>query len=285
MHNIIIYWENANNLNISNSKFLEIESHAMGTITAINCNDSSLYNLTFKGIFALSNGGSIAWIDSNNLTVDLCDFKDSSAAYSGGAIFLNNTNAVVKNSNFNNTSTPWGNGGAIYVSGNVTMDNLNMSNFGASEAKAGAIYLHRGNSSISNSNFDGENTILIYHDASAIITNNNITGDNSNRDLMYLDEDYNELTNPVFYSVWNDGNLTLEGNNFTYVIFNNGTINSQTYTYMMGQYNNTYNVTWLDEFTFWAEILDDTKMNHIISVDSLYCTNDVHQDVGKEYKM
>ena len=280
-----IYWENSNNLNISNSQFLDVESHAMGTITAINCNDSSLYNLTFKGIFALSNGGSIAWIDSNNLTVDLCDFKDSSAAYSGGAIFLNNTNAVVKNSNFNNTSTPWGNGGAIYVSGNVTMDNLNMSNFGASEAKAGAIYLHRGNSTISNSNFDGENTIGIYHDASAIITNNNITGDNSNRDLMYLDEDYNEVTNPVFYSVWNDGNLTLEGNNFTYVIFNNGTINSQTYTYMMGQYNNTYNVTWMDEFTFWAEILDDTKMNHIISVDSLYCTNDVHQDVGKEYKM
>ena len=49
--------------------------------------------------------------------------------------------------------------------------------------------------------------------------------------------------------------------------------------------NKTFNITWMDEFTFWAEILDDTKNNHIISVQSLYATNDVYQDVGGNYSM
>ena len=276
-----IFWENANNLNITNTRFEEIESHGMGTITVINCNDSVINNVTFKGIFALSNGGCIAWINSTNVSIDSCNFSDSGASYNGGAIFLDNTNAIVNNSLFNNTSTPWGNGGAIYINGNVTVDNSVFDGYSASEEKAGAIYLHAGNSTISNSNFNGENTIWIYHNATATISNNNITGDNSNRDLKYLENDYDVKTNPVFYSVWNDGNLTLDGNDFNYVIFNNGTIFSQTYSYMMGKENITYNVTWMDPFTFWVEILDDTELNHIICVNSTWASNDVTQVGGK----
>ena len=110
------------------------------------------------------------------------------------------------------------------------------------------------------------------------ISENNITGRNSNRDLIYLEKDYDAALNPVYYSVWNDGNMTLKGNDFNYVIFNNGTIWSKTYVNMLS--NKTYNITWMDEFTYYAEILDDTQKNHIISVDSLYATNDVYGSAG-----
>ena len=86
------------------------------------------------------------------------------------------------------------------------------------------------------------------------------------------------ILKPILYST------QLKGNNFDYVSFNNGTIWSQTYVYMLS--NETYNVTWMDQFTFWAEILDDTQDNHIISVDSMYATNDVYQEGGgKDYPM
>ena len=273
-----IYLKDGSNLNITNVKFQDVESHAMGTVTVINCSDSVIYNSTFSGMFALAHGGSVAWINSTNVTVDKCNFLDSGASYEGGSIFCNNTNAVVKNSLFNNTSTPWGNGGAIYINGNVTVDNSTFDEYTASNDNAGAIYLHGGNSTISNSSFNGRNAIWIAKNANATISEINITGDNPNDDLKYLVDDYNSETNPVFYAIWNDGHLYLKGNNFDYVSFNNGTIWSQTYVYMLS--NETYNITWMDEFTFWAEILDDTQDNHIISVDSMYAKNDVYQEGG-----
>ena len=273
-----LFYENANNLTIVNTVFSEVESHAMGTITAINASNSLLSNVTFSGMFALSNGGSIAWLNSDNVTIENSHFLNSGASYEGGSIYFNNTNAVVKNSLFNNTSTPWGNGGAIYINGNVTVDNSTFERLSASSDNAAGIYVQAGTSIISNSSFDGKNTIWIARGANATIANNNITGLNPNDDLIYLENDYDIETNQVSYAVWNDGNLTLDNNNFDYVTFNNGTIWSQTYISMLG--NKTYNVTWMDEFTFWAEILDDTQNNHIISVDSLYATNDVHQEDG-----
>ena len=119
-----IYWENANNLNISNAKILEVESHANGAISLVNCSDSELHNILFHGEITIRDGGSISWINSTNITVDSCTFEATAASYNGGAIFLDNVDeVVVKNSDFNNTSALWGNGGAIYVNGNATFDN------------------------------------------------------------------------------------------------------------------------------------------------------------------
>jgi hypothetical protein len=83
------------------------------------------------------------------------------------------------------------------------------------------------------------------------------------------------------YSVWNDGNLWLNNNTFDSYIYNNGSIWTKTYTYMLD--NKTYNVTWMEDFNFFATIYDDTQANKIISVDTLNTTNNVYQDIGGSY--
>ena len=81
-----IYWINATNLNISNTKILETESHGNGALSAINCSDSGLYNVTFHGAITIRNGGSVSWINSENVTIDSCTFEATASAYHGGAI-------------------------------------------------------------------------------------------------------------------------------------------------------------------------------------------------------
>jgi predicted outer membrane repeat protein len=269
-----IYWDNANNLMISNTKFLEVETHYNGALSAINCNDSALRNVTFSGIVALGSGGSISWINSTNITIDGALFENTAASYAGGSICFDNIDdAVVKNARFNNTSTPWGNGGAIYVNGNVDIENATFEAFSASSDNGAAIYFHNGTSSVSDSCFNGTNAIWAYHYANVTLTRNNITGEHQNKDVHYLTEPYDAKTNQVFYSVWNDGDLYLKGNNFDYIIFNNGTIWTKTTTVVIK--NDTWNETWNESFDFFAEITDDNN-NTIISVETLDTWNDVY---------
>ena len=279
-----IFWINGNNLKISNSKFSDIESHAYGgALSIINCNDSSVFNTTFKGMLAIQDGGTIYWINSTNVTFDLCSISDSAASYSGGGIYLENIDdGRIINSRFNVVSTPWGNGGVLYIDGNVTMYNDTFTNFTASTGNAGAIFFRGGNSTLSNSSFHGIDAIWINKTATVKMTKNNITSPIKNKNMTYLTTAYDIRTNPVPYSVWNDGYLTLDKNNFDCLIFNDeGIIDSPTVIKILD--NSTVNATWNSIFTFWASIYDDNN-NTIISVRSLNSTNDVvHQWYNMPY--
>ena len=115
------------------------------------------------------------------------------------------------------------------------------------------------------------------------LTNNNITGPNPNKNMTYLERDYNSKYNPVDYSVWNDGILYLDKNSFDYVIFNNGTIMTQTYLDMLS--NTTHEVEWNTTFMFYANITDDNH-NTIISVHSLGTYNNHPEyDSGIQYNL
>ena len=50
--------------------------------------------------------------------------------------------------------------------------------------------------------------------------------------------------------------------------------------------NETYNITWNENYTFWAHIYDDSKYNNtIISVDSLIAHNTVYQEVAPQFPL
>ena len=139
-----IYWINSNNLNFSNLKIIDTESHSNGALSLVNCNDSKIYN-------TIRDGGSISWVNSTNGIIDLCDFLDTAATYNGGAIFLYNIdNFNVSNSNFSNTHALYGNGGGIFVNGNATFNNLSFERYMAAEDYAGGIFVYAGNSTIAN---------------------------------------------------------------------------------------------------------------------------------------
>ncbi|WP_296878470.1 Ig-like domain repeat protein [uncultured Methanobrevibacter sp.] len=280
-----IHWENATGLYISNSEFMNLRSNANGgSISAVNCNDSVLYNLTFGNAMSSLSGGSISWINSTNLTFDSLKVNKSKAFENGGSFYLININdTTIKNSIFYDTKTPDGNGGGIYIDGNVTVQNSTFAEYGASVDYGGAIYFNNGISTVIDSNFTGRDAIWVYRPATVYLTNNNITGPNPNKDMHYLENDYDSKYNPVDYSVWNDGKLYLKGNNFDYVIFNNGTIMTQTYLDMLN--NDTYEVEWNQTFTFFANITDDNH-NTIISVSSLgtYNNNTIY-DQGAKYNL
>ena len=277
-----ISWINGNNLQIINSEFNDTQAHAYGgSLYIVNVNDSSIFNTSFKGMLSVQDGGAIYWVNSTNVTIDLCNITSSSASYRGGAIYVENINdARIINSNFDDVSTPWGNGGTLYIDGNVTLYNDTFTNFKASTGYAGAIYFCNGNSTLSNSSFDGIDAIWINKDATLKMTKNNITADIKNKNTTYLTTPYNIVTNPVPYSVWNDGNLTLDKNNFDCLIFNDeGIIDSPTVIKILD--NTTVYADWNSNFTFWASIYDDNN-NTIISVSKLNTTNDV---VGGWYPM
>ncbi|MBQ9026846.1 MAG: Ig-like domain repeat protein, partial [Methanobrevibacter sp.] len=268
-----ISWDNSDNVTISNTQINGTESHADGAVFFMNCNNSGLYNVTINHAITMRNGGSISWSNSTNITIDLCDFIDTTASYHGGSLYLNNVdNVTVKNSYFNTTSALWGNGGAIYVNGNATFDNNTYDEYSAFLDYAGGIFVYAGNSTISNSTFIGPDVIRVNVTGTAFVYHNNVTGKLPNKHINYLNESYDARYNKYDYSVWNDGNLYLDNNTFDYIIFNNGTIWTNTTTWLID--GGEYNETWNTSFTFFANITDDNN-NTIISVDTLDTWNDV----------
>ena len=200
----------------------------------------------------------------------------SEAHTNGGAMYLIGiNNATIKNSAFNNTVSPRGNGGSMYIEGNMTLINNTFDGYEAYRDNGGSLFIKSGNVTVADSSFNGKNAIWVYYNATGYLNNNRITGPEPNRNLYYLENGYNAL---ISYGVWNDGNLHLLGDsNYDYIIINNGTIWTPTTTKMLD--NETYNVTWNENFTFWAHIYDDSKYeNTIISAQSLNTTNDVYQD-------
>ncbi|WP_058738266.1 Ig-like domain-containing protein [Methanobrevibacter millerae] len=279
-----IYWENSTNLRLSNSKFRHNEAHLSGgSISADNCNDSVVFNITTYDETAFRNGGSIAWINSNNVNITDSYFYDSGANYCGGTVYLSNVYDInVKDSKINSTYSSWDYGGGMYVDGNVTIENVTFNNTHSDKTYGTALYFHSGNSTVINCTFENaKNTILINKTAEVHLTKNKITSNKPTKNIMYLTDIDDEIVSDVVnYAIWNDGNLYLDKNNFDYVIYNNGTIWTKTTTKMLN--NESYNVTWNDYFIFFANITDD-NLNTIISVHSLNTTNNVYQDVGNHY--
>ena len=260
-----ICWVNANNLKVTDSSIKNIKTYADGAgIAAVNCNGSEINNVTILGAISLKNGGSIYWVNSTNLNIEDCDFIDTAASFGGGALYLSNVDTTIKDSKFNHTQVPWGPGGAIYADADVKIINSTFERYEAQNNNATAIYFKSGISHVDESTFKGINPIFIFEDANVTLVKNNITESDKG-----------------MYSVWNDGNLWLNNNKFDSYIYNNGSIWTKTYTYMLD--GKVYNVTWMEDFNFFATIYDDTHENKIISVDTLNTTNDVYQDAGGSY--
>ena len=277
-----IYWTDSKNLTLSNSKFDSNGAHLSGgTISADNCSDSLVFNITTHNETAATSGGSIAWINSNNVTINLCFLDDPGADYNGGAIYLSGVNATVNNTILNSTWAAWGTAGGIYVDGNVTINNVTFNDTHAMDDNATAIYFASGISTLSNSNFTNSyNSIGIAKGANVTLIKNNLTADDPNKSLTYLLDNTTLGIEKTRYAIWNDGNLSLEKNNFDYVIINNGTITSLTHLDVLD--NRTWNVTWNETFTFFANITDD-NYNTIISVSSLKTWN--NHDMGGSFNM
>ena len=279
-----IYWHDAENVTISNSKFFDIQAHGNGgAICIMDVNNTAMDNLTFDGEMALEGGGSIAVINSINATISSSSFADTAASRNGGSIYLYNAeNATVRDSKFMGTYAPWGNGGAIYINGNASVDNCSFVDYDALNDNAG-IFVYAGNANITNSTFKGIYSIWVNVTATAYIAGNNMTSDVPNKDMTFLGEqDYDIITHPVPYSVWNDGEIYLKGNNFDNIIFNNGTITSPTTMYVLD--NETWEGEWNTSFVFWGNITDDNN-NTIISVSSFDTYNNLTGINGTHYLM
>ncbi|WP_296789228.1 Ig-like domain repeat protein [uncultured Methanobrevibacter sp.] len=277
-----IYWENSKNITVKDSSFESNEAHLSGgSISADNCNDSLIYNIITHDETAFRNGGSIAWVNSDNVTINKATFNDSGANYKGGTLYLSNINATVKNSLINYTWASWDRGGGMYVDGNVTIDTVKFNDTHVDEDNASAIYFNSGISRVINSTFTNSfNSIGIAKGANVTLTRNNLTADDPNKSLPYLEDNSTLGVEKTKYSIWNDGDLYLERNNFDYLIFNNGIIHTQTYMDILA--NDTWNVTWNSTFTFFANITDDNN-NSIISVKNLKTWN--NESMGGYFNM
>ena len=277
-----IYWENSKNITVKDSKFECNEAHLSGgSISANNCSDSLIYNIRTNDETAFRNGGSISWINSNNVTIDEGFFNDSGSNYKGGCMYFSNSNVTVNNTMINGSWASWGRGGAIYVDGNVIIENIKFNNTHADEDNASALYFNSGISKVINSTFNETyNSIGIAKGANVTLIRNNLTAEDPNKSLKYLEDNSTIGVEKTKYSIWNDGDLYLEKNNLDYVIFNNGVIHSQTYMDILE--NKTWNVTWNSTFTFFANITDDNN-NSIISVRNLKTWN--NESLGGYFNM
>ena len=273
-----VYWADSVNFRIADSNFTSNQAILSGgAISAVNCNDSVVSNIFTSRSKGFVEGGAISWTNSNNVTIEDSTFNDSYAGNNGGSIYFENVNStVVKNSHFSDSQSGLGVGGAIYIDGNVTINSTAFARSGSNADNASALYFNSGNSTVYNSTFANDgNTIVVSKDAEVHLTENNITSTHPNKDIYYLEDNTDAGARKVDYSVWNDGTLYLDGNNFDYVIFNNGTIMTPTTTEILD--NKTWNETWNNSYTFWAHIFDDNN-NTIISVRSLDTYNNVYPD-------
>ena len=282
-----IYWGNSVNLTVSDSIFWANNAYRSGgSISADNVNNSLVSNIKTYNETAEFNGGSIAWLNSRNVTIENSLFNDSGSNYAGGSIYLDNVdNITVKNSLLNSTWASWGFGGGIYVGGNVTLNNITLRDGHDYHDDSNGIYFAYGNSTLVNSTFkETTNVIYIARGPTGInntvyLINNTVRADNPNKNVTHMN---NQTYKYYDYAVWNEGVLYLDGNDFDYVIFNNGTIMTHTITYVLdGQ---EHNVTWNTTFTFWANITDDDG-NTIISAHSFNTTNDNPSYAGAWYMM
>ena len=222
-----------------------------GAIYINNTDNSELYGLTFNDNRANKVGGTIYWASSSNDTIHDISINKSTAHDEGGAIYLTDMEATLEDIKIDQATASYASAGAIYANGNITINNATLTNFKSLNDVASAILFDGGDSTIANSTLTGNNAIVINEDTTVHVTKNTI---NDNPDDGY--------------AVLNGGTLYLEKNDFDDVIINAGVIKTQTYTVVLG--NKTVNVTKGDVVTLNATIVDDTKNNDIVVVDSFY---------------
>ncbi|MBE6500010.1 MAG: hypothetical protein E7Z80_05645, partial [Methanobrevibacter thaueri] len=190
---------NASRMNLTNTKF----NNNYADYGAALCRESISnggfgYNNSFINNNAKTAGAALAWMNSSSIKIDKYYFKDNTAGYSGGAIYVGNGsgNCKVLNSIFINnyvTSNSDGHGGAIewYAKEGLVSN----SNFSDNHAyNGGAIYVGSasGKINITGSNFHDNYAITnggaISLDASSVTINTSNFWNNSaiNGAAMYV---------------------------------------------------------------------------------------------------
>ena len=245
-----VYITNSDNMELNDLKF-DKNSAALngGAIYINNTDNSELYGLTFNDNRANKVGGTIYWASSSNDTIHDISINKSTAHDEGGAIYLTDMEATLENIAIDQATASYASAGAIYANGNITINNATLTNFKSLNDVASAILFDGGNSTIANSTLTGNNAIVINEDTTVHVIKNTI---NDNPDDGY--------------AVLNGGTLYLEKNDFDDVIINAGVIKTQTYTVVLG--NKTVNATKGDLVELNATIVDDTKNNDIVVVES-----------------
>ena len=222
--------------------------------------ETTLTKTTFTGNNASSNYNGGAIYANAKVTAHDSTFTDNHAAR-GGAVYVNIGGSTIDTSTFTNNGATQ-NGGAIYVNAGATTIDQNTFVDNSAVNDGNDIYILQGVSNVvSNSNFAGVNHIYVDSLATASITNN--------RELSTTDGDY---------TIKNVGTIALSKNTFHNIIYNNGTITSQTYANVTR--NTTY--TW-DEWSFptYAHVYDDNN-NTIMSVAFTYTTDRGDNDAEAE---
>ena len=245
-----LYITNSDKLDLEDLEFNKNAAALRGGAICINGSDDSiLHALTFNDNSANKVGGTIYWNSSSNATITNISIEKSTAHDEGGAIYLIDMEANLDDIKLNDVTSNYASGGAIYANGNVTINNASISNFKSLNDVATAILFDGGNSSLSNSTLEGNNAIVINEDTTVYLTENTI------RD-----------TPDDGYAVLNGGTLYLNGNDFDDVIINAGVIETQTYTIVLN--NKTLVVAEGTDALLNASIVDDTKNNDIVCVDT-----------------
>ena len=116
----------------------------------------TLKNLTFINGKAADRGTANyggAIYNQGDLIVENCQFKDTTAKASGGAIYtLNEVSVIVRGSNFTNITSGF-DGGAVYIDeGSLSVMGSNFTNI-TSEGDGGAVYMFDGIVVVTDSNF------------------------------------------------------------------------------------------------------------------------------------
>ena len=213
---ILIYADNAT---IKNSNFTSSLALVNGAaIAGINSNDVVISDCIFKnGVVAghtdvsgetKGNGGAIYWQDSNNLKVLNSEFTLNEARSNGASFAANNcNNSILYNVSFYN-DTAVNNGGSIIWenSDNAVIDSARF-NYIGSVFNGGAIYFNNINAKVLNSKFN--DTKAGWGDAGAIYVNGNVTIDNSTF-VSFLSFDNNGSA-----ILFKAGNSILSNSNFS----------------------------------------------------------------------
>ncbi|MBR0270466.1 MAG: Ig-like domain repeat protein [Methanobrevibacter sp.] len=204
-----------------------------------------------------SNGGG-AYIAKGRTSISVSKFEDNTASAEGGAIYIAAANNEVINSNFKNNTAQIG--GAVYWNGDAgklqgstfisnngingssvywrsTNGNLINSNFDDTDSTGKSLQWHGTNGRISESRFIGNDTIFICQHASVSLDSNTQTS-----------------TSSEGYSVFNEGIASFASNTFNNLIYNNGTITSDTYIITL---NNDTLISDINSAVIYTSVEDD----------------------------
>lgn len=256
-------------------------------------------NVNFSNNFAEGTGGalqldnavtSIVNSTGRHITIhwaiiENCTIENNVALGDGGAFYtsairthVNVTNSVIRNNTAAN--------GALFVNllGFYTLNNVTVEN---NKNTVGNLLVYTygmysfpesfyANTTIVNSTFKNNGANIVY--ALTEYATVNISGSSFEGEGSILGNDgavailtHNTQINPIGnYSVINNGNLSLEGNNFINPIYNTGDIHTQTFVIILG--NETVYGDVGKPMKIYAVVVDDNN-NNIVGGDLIFVVN------------